>query len=54
MLSPLVAWVMVGPLARYRPIQAAAVARAMVRAAGEAPRGAHVYQSNEIRRLAGR
>jgi len=50
--SPLVSWVLVGPLARYRPITAAAVARAMVRVAGEAPRGAHVYESSEIRRLA--
>jgi uncharacterized protein YbjT (DUF2867 family) len=51
-LSPLVSWALVGPLARYRPIRARAVARAMVRVAGEAPRGAHVYESNEIRRLA--
>lgn len=50
--SPLVSWALVGPLARYRPIRAAAVARAMVRVAGEAPRGAHVYESSEIRRLA--
>ena|SRR5690349_2165017 len=51
-LAPLVTWTLVGPLARYRPIEAETVARAMVRAAGEAPRGAHVYESNEIRRLA--
>ena len=52
LLSPLVAWAFVGPLARYRPIKAVAVARAMVRVAREAPRGAHVYQSDHIRRLA--
>lgn len=51
LLSPLVGWVMVGPLARYRPIKAATVARAMVRVARDAPRGAHVYESDEIRRL---
>jgi uncharacterized protein YbjT (DUF2867 family) len=51
LLSPLVAWAFVGPLARYRPIAAAAVARAMVRVAREAPRGAHVYESDQIRRL---
>jgi len=50
-LSPLVAWAFLGPLARYRPIKAATVARAMVRIAREAPRGAHVYESDAIRRL---
>jgi len=52
LLSPLVAWAFVGPLSRYRPIKAAAVARAMVRVAREAPRGTHVYESREIRRHA--
>src|SRR5207245_9426970 len=52
LLSPLVAWAFVGPLARYRPIKAAAVARAMARVAREAPRGTHVYESEEIRRRA--
>jgi uncharacterized protein YbjT (DUF2867 family) len=52
LLSPLVAWAFVGPLARYRPIGAEAVARAMVRVAREAPRGTHVYESDHIRRLA--
>jgi len=51
LLSPLVGWVMMGPLARYRPIKAATVARAMVRVARDAPRGSHVYESDEIRRL---
>ena len=50
-LSPLVAWMLVGPLAKYRPVKAATVARAMVRIAREAPRGAHVYESDAIRRL---
>jgi len=51
LLSPLVGWVMMGPLARYRPIKAATVARAMVRVARDAPHGAQVYESDEIRRL---
>jgi uncharacterized protein YbjT (DUF2867 family) len=50
-LSPLVGWMLLGPLARYRPIRAATVARAMIRIAREAPRGAHVYESDVIRRL---
>ena len=50
-LSPLLGWMLVGPLARYRPIKAATVARAMVRIAREAPRGPHVYESDAIRRL---
>jgi len=54
LLSPLVAWAFVGPLARYQPIKAEAVARAMVRVAREAPRGTHVYESHEIRRLGAR
>ncbi len=52
LLSMLVAWAFVGPLARYRPIRAETVARAMVRVAREAPRGTHVYESEDIRRRA--
>jgi uncharacterized protein YbjT (DUF2867 family) len=54
LLSPLVAWAFVGPLARYRPLKAEAVARAMVRVAGEAPPGPHIYQTDQIRRLGAR
>ena len=43
---------MVGPAARYRPIEADAVAEAMVRMAKGAPLGANVYESDRIRRLA--
>ncbi|HVH67600.1 MAG TPA: NAD-dependent epimerase/dehydratase family protein [Gemmatimonadales bacterium] len=50
-VSPLVSWAMRGPLGRYRPIGAARVARALVRVAREAPRGAHVYEGDQIRRL---
>jgi uncharacterized protein YbjT (DUF2867 family) len=52
LLSRLVAWAFVGPLGKYRPIKGEAVARAMVRAAREAARGVHVYESAEMRRLA--
>src|SRR5437773_10883086 len=38
LLSPLVAWAFVGPLARYRPIKAEAVARDMARFARGAAR----------------
>ncbi len=50
-LSPLVGWMLVGSLAKYRPIKVATVARAMVRIARQAPRGAHVYESDAIRRF---
>src|SRR6059058_1633323 len=52
LLGMLVAWAFVGPLSRYRPIKAETVARAMVRVAREAPRGTHVYESEDIRRRA--
>ena len=54
LLGPLVAWALVGPLARYRPIKAEAVARAMVRVARAAPPAIHVYESDQIRRLGAR
>jgi len=50
-LSRTIAWAMVGPLRRYRPIPAALVARAMVRVAAAAARGTHVYESGDIWRL---
>jgi len=43
-LAPL----LVGPLRRYRPIQAADVARAMVQVAKEAPRGPNVFEYDGI------
>lgn len=46
-------FVFVGPLGRYRPIAARAVAATMVRIAKEAARGVHVYESDRIRALAG-
>ncbi|MGH8614405.1 MAG: oxidoreductase [Gammaproteobacteria bacterium] len=41
-----------GPLGRYRPIAARAVAAAMIRIAKDATRGVHVYESDRIRGLA--
>lgn len=50
-LSRAIAWTMVGPLRRYRPIPAARVAGAMVRVAAAAARGVHVYESGDIWRV---
>lgn len=46
------AFLMLGPLRKYRPIAAATVAEAMVRVALRAPRGVNIYESNEIERIA--
>jgi len=50
-LTPLFTWALVGPLRKYRPIRAAAVARAMVRVGKEGRAGVQVYESDEIERL---
>ncbi len=42
--APLLSLILVGRLRRYRPIQAATVARAMVTLAREAPRGPNVFE----------
>ena len=42
----------VGPLGRYRPIAARAVAAAMIFSAKDATHGVHVYESDRIRALA--
>ena len=47
-LARAVAPLLVGPLRRYRPIQAADVARAMVQIAKEAPRGPNVFEYDGI------
>lgn len=44
LLAPVASLVLAGPLRRYRPIQAATVARAMVQIAKEAPRGPNVFE----------
>src|SRR2546422_716021 len=54
LLSMLVAWAFVGPLARYRPIKAEIVAGAMVRVAREAPRGTHVRSEEHTSELQSR
>jgi len=46
------AFLLLGPLRKYRPIAAATVAEAMVRVALKAPRGVNIYESNEIERVA--
>lgn len=45
-----VAFAMLGPLRKYRPIAATTVARAMVRVARQAPRGVNIYESDAIER----
>jgi len=47
-LARAVAPLLVGPLRRYRPIEAADVARAMVQIAKEAPRGPNVFEYDGI------
>lgn len=48
----LVGFAMVGPLAKYRGIQAADVARAMVAVAQQNSSGNHIYLSDEIQQIA--
>ncbi|HEX6911115.1 MAG TPA: oxidoreductase [Longimicrobium sp.] len=52
-MMPALDRVMVGPLRRYRPVEAATVARAMVRLARAQPRGVRVVESDEIQRMGG-
>jgi uncharacterized protein YbjT (DUF2867 family) len=47
--APLMTGLLFGRLQRYRPIQAATVARAMVTIAKEAPRGPNVYEYDAMR-----
>ena len=47
--SRIFAFLFVGMLAKYRPIQARDVAAAMVKIAKEQPRGVNTYESTEIR-----
>jgi uncharacterized protein YbjT (DUF2867 family) len=46
-----VSFLMVGPLAKYRPVHARAVAAAMIRIAKQHPRGVNVFESDSIRAL---
>lgn len=52
-IMPAMDWMMVGPLRRYRPIEAATVARALVRLAKEGTRGVRVLESDEIQQMGG-
>ncbi len=52
-VAPALAPLLVGPLRRYRAVEARAVARAMVRLAKERPRGVRVVESEEIQKLGG-
>ena len=45
-------FLLVGPLRKYRPIPAGAVAEAMVRVALKSPRGVNTYDSDAIARIA--
>jgi uncharacterized protein YbjT (DUF2867 family) len=51
-VSGLFAWAMAGPLARYRPVSAQAVAAAMLAVAAGRLEGVRVVENEEIRRLA--
>jgi len=50
--SGLFSWAMAGPLARWRPVPAEAVAAAMLAVAGGALEGTRVVENDEIHRLA--
>jgi uncharacterized protein YbjT (DUF2867 family) len=52
-VAPALGWMMVGPLRRYRAVDALAVARAMVRAAKERTRGVRIVESEEIQEIGG-
>lgn len=52
-LAPFLSPLMVGPLRRYRPIEGAAVARAMMALAGGADMGVHIHESDRIQALSG-
>ena len=46
-----VSFLMVGPLAKYRPVHARAVAAAMLKIAKEQRTGANIFESDQIRRM---
>jgi uncharacterized protein YbjT (DUF2867 family) len=48
-----VSFLMVGPLAKYRPVHARTVAAAMLKIAAERPPGTNVFESDRIRALGG-
>jgi uncharacterized protein YbjT (DUF2867 family) len=52
-LAPALGWMMVGPMRRYRAVEARTVARALVRAARERTRGVRIVESDEIQEIGG-
>jgi uncharacterized protein YbjT (DUF2867 family) len=50
-VSRALSFLMIGPLRKYRPIHAATVARAMVRAAANGETGVRIYESDEIEKM---
>ncbi|HEX6368744.1 MAG TPA: NAD(P)H-binding protein [Longimicrobium sp.] len=52
-IAPALGWMMIGPLRRYRAVEAGTVARAMVRAAKERTRGVRIVESEEIQEIGG-
>lgn len=52
-VAPALGWMMVGPLRRYRAVQAGTIARAMLRLARERPRGVRIVENDEIQRIGG-
>ncbi|HYR12351.1 MAG TPA: NAD(P)H-binding protein, partial [Longimicrobium sp.] len=52
-MAPALGWMLVGPLRRYRAVDARTVARAMVRAARERTRGVRIVESEEIQEIGG-
>jgi uncharacterized protein YbjT (DUF2867 family) len=52
-VAPALGALLIGPLRRYRAVEAKTVARAMVRLAKERPRGVRVVESEEIQQIGG-
>lgn len=52
-VAPALNAVLIGPLRRYRAIEARTVARAMVRLAKERPRGVRIVENEEIQQIGG-
>jgi uncharacterized protein YbjT (DUF2867 family) len=52
-IAPALGWMMIGPLRRYRAVEAGTVGRAMVRLAKERVRGVRTVESDEIQAMGG-
>ena len=51
-LSRALSFLLIGPLRKYRPIEARAVAAAMIAIAKQQPAGVHIYESDQIAQTA--